>query len=266
MTQGAQLVGFVAGGALVTALDVEGALLADAATFAVSAALLVSRVAERPHVREPDPVAHEPPRRGGGRLLPAAQDAAPAPAARLGAAQRLGRHRPRGARGGHRRRRRQGPARGRRAHRRRPGRLPRRLLARPAPAARAAGAAVPLDGRRQLPAAAAHRRRRGRRRDRRPVGGRRRRQRDAAGRQRLLRPGGPRSTCADAPSASRSPCSWPCRACCCCVAGALAEVAGPRVPGRRAGRGSRCSSCRCSSPRRRRAAARRSPAAAVEAP
>ena len=55
MTQGAQLVGFIAGGALVTALDVEGALVADAATFAVSAVLLVSWVAEHPHVREPDP-------------------------------------------------------------------------------------------------------------------------------------------------------------------------------------------------------------------
>lgn len=49
MTQAAQLVGFVGGGALVTVLDVEGALLADAATFALSAALLVLHVTERPH-------------------------------------------------------------------------------------------------------------------------------------------------------------------------------------------------------------------------
>ena len=47
MSQAAQLVGFVGGGALVTVLDVEGALLADAGTFALSAALLVTRVAER---------------------------------------------------------------------------------------------------------------------------------------------------------------------------------------------------------------------------
>ncbi|MDP9465788.1 MAG: MFS transporter [Actinomycetota bacterium] len=50
-SQGAQLVGFLGGGVLVTALDVEGALLADAATFAMSAALLVSHVAERRHER-----------------------------------------------------------------------------------------------------------------------------------------------------------------------------------------------------------------------
>jgi len=51
VSQGAQLLGFVAGGALVTALDVEGALLADALTFALSAALLVTRVSERWHER-----------------------------------------------------------------------------------------------------------------------------------------------------------------------------------------------------------------------
>lgn len=55
MSQGAQLVGFVAGGALVGALGVEGALLADAATFALSAVLLVSRVTERWH--QPAPAA-----------------------------------------------------------------------------------------------------------------------------------------------------------------------------------------------------------------
>ena len=49
VTQVAQLVGFVGGGALVSLLAVEGALLADAATFALSAALLVTRVAERRH-------------------------------------------------------------------------------------------------------------------------------------------------------------------------------------------------------------------------
>jgi MFS family permease len=54
MTQGAQLVGFVGGGALVTVLDVEGALVADAGTFALSAVLLVSRVAERCYER-PEP-------------------------------------------------------------------------------------------------------------------------------------------------------------------------------------------------------------------
>jgi MFS family permease len=52
-TQGAQLVGFVGGGALVTVLEVEGALLADAATFVLSAALLVFRVVERSHERPP---------------------------------------------------------------------------------------------------------------------------------------------------------------------------------------------------------------------
>jgi len=53
MSQGAQLVGFLGGGVLVTALDVEGALLADAVTFALSAALLVARVADRSHGRPP---------------------------------------------------------------------------------------------------------------------------------------------------------------------------------------------------------------------
>ena len=49
VSQGAQLLGFVAGGALVVALGVEGALLADATTFALSAVLLVQRVTERWH-------------------------------------------------------------------------------------------------------------------------------------------------------------------------------------------------------------------------
>ena len=47
--QAAQLIGFVAGGALVVALDVEGALLVDAATFALSAWLLLAHVRERQH-------------------------------------------------------------------------------------------------------------------------------------------------------------------------------------------------------------------------
>ena len=55
VSQGAQLLGFVAGGALVAALGVEGALLADAATFALSAVLLAQRVTERWHDRAPDP-------------------------------------------------------------------------------------------------------------------------------------------------------------------------------------------------------------------
>ena len=53
VVQAAQLIGFVAGGALVVALGVEGALLVDAGTFALSAWLLVARVSERAHgVRE----------------------------------------------------------------------------------------------------------------------------------------------------------------------------------------------------------------------
>ncbi len=55
VVQAAQLVGFVAGGALVVALDVEGALLVDAATFALSAWLLVAQVRERRH----EPEEHE---------------------------------------------------------------------------------------------------------------------------------------------------------------------------------------------------------------
>lgn len=55
MTQAAQLVGFVGGGALVTVLDVEGALLANAATFALSAALLVTHVTDRLHEVPPPP-------------------------------------------------------------------------------------------------------------------------------------------------------------------------------------------------------------------
>ncbi len=53
--QAGQLIGFVAGGALVVVLGVEGALLADAATFGLSALLLLSQVRER-HYRldEPD--------------------------------------------------------------------------------------------------------------------------------------------------------------------------------------------------------------------
>jgi MFS family permease len=49
VVQAAQLVGFVVGGALVVALDVEGALLVDAGTFALSAWLLVAHVRERQH-------------------------------------------------------------------------------------------------------------------------------------------------------------------------------------------------------------------------
>lgn len=52
VSQGGQLVGFVTGGALVVAVDVPGALLANAATFALSATLLVTRVRER-RVRPP---------------------------------------------------------------------------------------------------------------------------------------------------------------------------------------------------------------------
>ena len=53
--QAAQLLGFVVGGALVVAVGVEGALLTDALTFAVSAALLLGRVRERDH-RDEDAV------------------------------------------------------------------------------------------------------------------------------------------------------------------------------------------------------------------
>jgi MFS family permease len=53
--QAGQLLGFVAGGALVVAVGVEGALLLDALTFAVSAVLLLSRVRERDH-RDADAV------------------------------------------------------------------------------------------------------------------------------------------------------------------------------------------------------------------
>ena len=49
VVQGAQLVGFVAGGALVVVIGVEGALLVDAGTFALSAWLLVAQVRERHH-------------------------------------------------------------------------------------------------------------------------------------------------------------------------------------------------------------------------
>ena len=51
--QAGQLLGFVAGGALVVAVGVEGALLTDAVTFGVSAALLLGQVRERHH-REQD--------------------------------------------------------------------------------------------------------------------------------------------------------------------------------------------------------------------
>ena len=55
VVQAAQLLGFVAGGALVLALGVEGALLVDAGTFALSAWLLVALVREREHgPREPE--------------------------------------------------------------------------------------------------------------------------------------------------------------------------------------------------------------------
>ena len=49
VSQAGQLLGFVGGGALVVALGVEGALLTDALTFGLSAALLVTRVRERDH-------------------------------------------------------------------------------------------------------------------------------------------------------------------------------------------------------------------------
>ena len=55
VVQAAQLIGFVAGGALVVAVGVEGALLADAGTFALSAWLLVAVVRERAH----EPQEHE---------------------------------------------------------------------------------------------------------------------------------------------------------------------------------------------------------------
>lgn len=48
VNQAGQLIGFVAGGALVLAAGVEGALLTNAATFALSALLLATRVRERP--------------------------------------------------------------------------------------------------------------------------------------------------------------------------------------------------------------------------
>lgn len=48
VAQAGQLAGFVAGGALVMAVGVEGALLANAATFALSALLLARGVQERP--------------------------------------------------------------------------------------------------------------------------------------------------------------------------------------------------------------------------
>jgi MFS family permease len=47
VSQAGQLLGFVAGGALVVVLGVDGALLSDAATFGVSALLLLGRVRER---------------------------------------------------------------------------------------------------------------------------------------------------------------------------------------------------------------------------
>jgi MFS family permease len=47
VSQAGQVVGFLAGGALVGILGVEGALLADAATFAVSALLLLALVQDR---------------------------------------------------------------------------------------------------------------------------------------------------------------------------------------------------------------------------
>lgn len=51
--QAGQVLGFVAGGALVVGLGVRGALLVDAVTFAVSALLLQQLVAERPFERLP---------------------------------------------------------------------------------------------------------------------------------------------------------------------------------------------------------------------
>jgi MFS family permease len=49
VSQAGQVAGFVAGGAMVLAVGVRGALLADAATFAVSAAVLLLVVRPRPH-------------------------------------------------------------------------------------------------------------------------------------------------------------------------------------------------------------------------
>ena len=54
ISQAGQLVGFVAGGAAVVAVGVEGALLANAVTFAASAALLAARVRERSTVHPID--------------------------------------------------------------------------------------------------------------------------------------------------------------------------------------------------------------------
>ena len=54
VAQAGQLVGFVAGGALVMAIGVQGALLADAGTFALSAVLLGALVRERHVEREGD--------------------------------------------------------------------------------------------------------------------------------------------------------------------------------------------------------------------
>jgi len=48
LSQTGQIVGFVAGGALVAVMGVQGALLVDAATFALSAGLLVRAVHDRP--------------------------------------------------------------------------------------------------------------------------------------------------------------------------------------------------------------------------
>lgn len=51
VNQGGQVIGFVLGAGLVGAIGVQGALLADAATFALSALLLVALVREQPFTR-----------------------------------------------------------------------------------------------------------------------------------------------------------------------------------------------------------------------
>ena len=57
VAQAGQFVGFVAGGAAVVAVGVQGALLANAGTFALSALLLTVRVRERPVARAAEPTA-----------------------------------------------------------------------------------------------------------------------------------------------------------------------------------------------------------------
>ncbi len=54
LVQGAQVVGFALGGALVAATSARTSLAVDAATFLLSAALLVAFVSARPSVRDPE--------------------------------------------------------------------------------------------------------------------------------------------------------------------------------------------------------------------